>query len=121
MLTGLIAVGTFAWNIMTGISEQKAKIERLEYQISLGEAKDREIQEKYELLSNGVERTACRVRSLKICHKRETINETHYPGTRRPYWSVWVAPDHISFCVGYVFLALRLILKQSSFRLRIGF
>ena len=36
VLTGLIAVGTFAWNIMTGISEQKAKIERLEYQISLG-------------------------------------------------------------------------------------
>ena len=49
-ITVAIAVFTFAWNIITGISEQKAKIERLEYQVSLGEAKDREIQEKYELL-----------------------------------------------------------------------
>ena len=70
VLTGLIAVGTFAWNIMTGISEQKAKIERLEYQISLGEAKDREIQEKYELLL-----TALNEQRVEFVRLRSAIKE----------------------------------------------
>lgn len=50
IIVSAIAILTFAWNIASDYNHRGARIEKLEYQLSLSEAKDLAIENKYEKL-----------------------------------------------------------------------
>lgn len=50
IIVSAIAILTFAWNIASDYNHRGARIEKLEYQLSLSESRDIAIEKKYEKL-----------------------------------------------------------------------
>lgn len=65
-----IAILTFAWNIASDYNNRGARIEKLEYQLSLGEAKDRAIENKYEKLLEALHMQKVEFERLRTALKR---------------------------------------------------